>query len=228
MANRPVTSSDASVGTCVPPRRTVAVPASLEAVRAFVDPELAAALPGDDDTPPRLVEAMRYAVLAPGKRLRPALALWAAQACGGPTGDPIDHWRMATSAAVAVECVHAYSLIHDDLPAMDDDDLRRGRPTCHRAFDEATAILCGDALQALAFEQLATGMPKAVAARGCEILARAAGAAALVGGQIDDLAAERGWIDGPAVAREQLGAVKRAGADLILTYFAGEVAEALG
>jgi geranylgeranyl diphosphate synthase type II len=95
--------------------------------------------------------------------------------------------------------IHAYSLVHDDLPAMDDDDLRRGRPTCHRAFDEATAILCGDALQALAFETLATGMPEAVAGRACLVLARAAGPAALVGGQVDDLAAERGWMtDTPA------------------------------
>jgi geranylgeranyl diphosphate synthase type II len=90
--------------------------------------------------------------------------------------------------------IHAYSLVHDDLPAMDDDDLRRGRPTCHRAFDEATAILCGDALQARAFEVLATGLPAAVAGRACAALARAAGPEALVGGQADDLATERGWI----------------------------------
>ena len=97
-------------------------------------------------------------------------------------------------AAAAVEMIHAYSLVHDDLPAMDDDDLRRGMPTCHRAFDEATAILCGDALQALAFETLAAGVEPAVAARGCLVLARAAGADALVGGQADDLAVERGWV----------------------------------
>jgi geranylgeranyl diphosphate synthase type II len=130
---------------------------------------------------------MRHALLAPGKRLRPALVLWAADACGGS-------WADAAGAAIAVEMIHAYSLVHDDLPAMDDDDLRRGRPTCHKAFDEATAILCGDALQALAFETLAREMPPATAARGCLVLARAAGAEALVGGQADDLAAERGWI----------------------------------
>jgi geranylgeranyl diphosphate synthase type II len=113
-------------------------------------------------------------------------------------------WQAAAPAAVAVELIHAYSLVHDDLPAMDDDDLRRGRPTCHRAFDEATAILCGDALQALAFETLARGMPEAVAARGCLVLASAAGAEALVGGQADDLAVERGWAaDVVAAARDE-------------------------
>jgi geranylgeranyl diphosphate synthase type II len=163
------------------------VEAALGRVRGFVEPRLDAALSFSADAAPRLVESMRYAALAPGKRLRPALALWAAEACGGS-------WEAAAPAAVAVELIHAYSLVHDDLPAMDDDDLRRGRPTCHRAFDEATAILCGDALQALAFETLARDMPAACAARACLALARAAGAEALVGGQADDLAAERGWI----------------------------------
>ena len=161
--------------------------AALDKVRGFIEPRLEASLAASPESAPRLVDAMRYALLAPGKRLRPALVLWAAQACGGT-------WEGAAPAAVAVEMIHAYSLVHDDLPAMDDDDLRRGRPTCHRAFDEATAILCGDALQALAFETLATGLPAAVAARGCGVLARAAGPEALVGGQADDLALERGWI----------------------------------
>jgi geranylgeranyl diphosphate synthase type II len=162
------------------------VPAALEGVREFIDPLLDEALQFSADAAPRLVAAMRYVVLAPGKRLRPALAVWAAEACGGTR-------HAAVPAAVAVELIHAYSLVHDDLPAMDDDDLRRGRPTCHRAFDEATAILCGDALQARAFEMLARGLPADRAARGCVVLARAAGAEALVGGQTDDLAAERGW-----------------------------------
>jgi geranylgeranyl diphosphate synthase type II len=197
MANCPVTSSDARPGMGLRSPREGSIPAALEAVRTFLEPRLDAALTFDDETPPRLAEAMRYAVLAPGKRLRPALVLWSAQACGEPDADPADLWEAALPAAVAVECIHAYSLVHDDLPAMDDDDLRRGQPTCHRAFDEATAILCGDALQALAFERLARGMPAAVAARACGILAGAAGAAALVGGQVDDLAAERGWL-GPA------------------------------
>ncbi|NBT12521.1 MAG: polyprenyl synthetase family protein [Planctomycetia bacterium] len=160
---------------------------SLDDVRVFVEPRLAAALELSGEAAPRLVAAMRHALLAPGKRLRPAIVLWAAEACGG-------EWDQAAGAAVAVEMIHAYSLVHDDLPAMDNDDLRRGRPTCHRAFDEATAILCGDALQALAFETLARDLPAAAAARGCLALARAAGPEALVGGQADDLAAERGWI----------------------------------
>ncbi|MFM7034980.1 MAG: polyprenyl synthetase family protein [Planctomycetia bacterium] len=163
------------------------IAADLARVKAFIEPLLDSALGLSSEAAPRLLESMRYAVLAPGKRLRPALVLWAAQACGGS-------WEKAAPAAVAVEMIHAYSLVHDDLPAMDDDDLRRGRPTCHRAFDEATAILCGDALQALAFETLARGMPAAAAGEACLVLARAAGAEALVGGQADDLAAERGWI----------------------------------
>jgi geranylgeranyl diphosphate synthase type II len=124
---------------------------------------------------------MRYSLLAPGKRLRPILVLLAAEACGA---DP----EAAMPAACAVEMVHAYSLIHDDLPAMDDDDLRRGRPTCHKAFGEATAILAGDALLTLAFEVLAKEVqPPEVAAACCAALAEAAGAANMVGGQASDI-----------------------------------------
>jgi geranylgeranyl diphosphate synthase, type II len=131
--------------------------------------------------PERLREAMRYSLLAPGKRLRPMIVLLAAEACGGTLDS-------ALPAAAAVEMVHAYSLIHDDLPAMDDDDLRRGRPTCHKAFDEATAILAGDALLALAFETLAKQIqPPGTAAACCATLAEAAGACRLVGGQMDDI-----------------------------------------
>jgi len=174
---------------------------ALASVTALVDPRLAAALELPTDAPPRLLAALRHALLAPGKRLRPALVLWAAEACGVAPLSHDSHSREgAVAAAVAVEMIHAYSLVHDDLPAMDDDDLRRGRPTCHRAFDEATAILCGDALQALAFQTLAEGLPPAVAGRGCAILARAAGPEMLVGGQSDDLAAERGWLETERVA----------------------------
>jgi geranylgeranyl diphosphate synthase type II len=164
---------------------------ALEQVRQFIDPRLEAALALSPEAADRLLASMRYAALAPGKRLRPALVLWAAAACGG--ADRQQAWKAAAPAAVAVEMIHAYSLVHDDLPAMDDDDLRRGRPTCHKQFDDATAILCGDALQALAFETLAAGLHPDRAARGCLLLARASGAEALVGGQADDLAAERGW-----------------------------------
>ena len=180
---------------------------ALGRVRDFIEPRLGAALAFSPEAADRLADSMRYAVLAPGKRLRPALVLWAAQACG-----PRDTaWETAAPAAVAVELIHAYSLVHDDLPAMDDDDLRRGRPTCHRAFDEATAILCGDALQARAFELLATQLPMACAARACAVLAQASGAEALVGGQADDLAAERGWMPDLATApvAEQLAWMDR-------------------
>jgi geranylgeranyl diphosphate synthase type II len=136
--------------------------------------------------PETLADAIRYALLSPGKRLRPALVLMAAEACGGTLDK-------AMPGAVAVEMIHAYSLIHDDLPAMDDDDLRRGRPTVHVEFDEATAILAGDALQPLAFRHLSehVGDPQH-AAEAVRVLARAAGPEFLVGGQADDLAAESG------------------------------------
>ena len=195
------------------PDLDAAVMSSLERVRTFIDARLDAAIEMSADASPRLVDAMRYALLAPGKRLRPALVLWAASACSsdGAGRSCEEAWEAAAPAALAVEMIHAYSLVHDDLPAMDDDDLRRGRPTCHRQFDEATAILCGDALQALAFESLAQGMPAATAARGCLVLARAAGGEALVGGQADDLAAERGWVSdlATAPAAEQVAWLER-------------------
>jgi farnesyl diphosphate synthase len=129
---------------------------------------------------------MRYATLGGGKRLRPFLTIETARALGRGDRGPL-------RAGAAIECVHAYSLIHDDLPSMDDDDLRRGRPTTHRAFDEATAILAGDALQALAFEILADPETDAVAevrAALCAGLARAIGLAGMVGGQMFDIDAE--------------------------------------
>ncbi len=152
------------------------------ATNLSIDEALTAALDLGPGCPARLADAMRYAVLGPGKRLRPRLVLMAAEACGGEPA-------AAMPAACAVELIHAYSLVHDDLPAMDDDDLRRGRPTCHVQFDEATAILVGDALQARAFELLATGIkPADLAGRCCGELAIAAGAEQLVGGQAADLA----------------------------------------
>ena len=154
----------------------------LARLRPRIDAALAQYAQFDDGCPPALAEAIRYALLAPGKRLRPQLVLMAAEACGGTM-------EAAMPAACAVEMVHAYSLVHDDLPAMDDDDLRRGRPTCHKVFGEAVAILVGDALQARAFELLATEIqPPTLAARCCAVLGRAAGASALVGGQAADIA----------------------------------------
>ena len=152
--------------------------------RDLIDAALAKAVEFDAGCPSHLAEAIRYALLAPGKRLRPQLVLSAAEACGGDVNG-------ALPAAVAVEMVHAYSLVHDDLPAMDNDDLRRGRPTCHRQFDEATAILAGDALLTRAFEVLAREIqPSERTAACCAELARAVGATGMVGGQADDLAAE--------------------------------------
>jgi geranylgeranyl diphosphate synthase type II len=141
-------------------------------------------LPPEDEPPTRLHEAMRYAVLGGGKRLRPILVLAAAEACGG---NP----QAALPAAAAVECVHCYSLVHDDLPAMDDDDLRRGRPTCHRAYGEALAILAGDALLTLAFDLLADQVPdKSLGAVLVGELARAAGHRGMVAGQVTDMLSE--------------------------------------
>lgn len=174
-----------------------------QAHREQIDAALAHYVEFDADCPPRLREAISYSLLAPGKRLRPQLVLLATQACGGQI-------EAALPAAAAVEMIHAYSLVHDDLPAMDDDDLRRGRPTCHKQFDEATAILVGDALQARAFEVLANEIsPPALAARCCAELARAAGASALVGGQADDLASEFFAPDDDSQAIERLELIHR-------------------
>ena len=135
------------------------------------------------DAPTQLSEAMSYSLLAPGKRLRPLLVVLASEAAGGTR-------EGALPAACAVEMVHTYSLVHDDLPAMDDDDLRRGLPTCHKKFGEATAILAGDALLTLAFQVLAGGCPIRTAAVSCLELAQGAGAVGMVGGQTLDLIAE--------------------------------------
>jgi geranylgeranyl pyrophosphate synthase len=148
-------------------------------------------LPGETVEPVRLHRAMRYSVFAGGKRLRPALALSAFRmvqsARSRPAGSPGDHERLLAAMA-SVELLHTYTLIHDDLPAMDDDDLRRGRPTCHRAFDEATAILAGDALQCLAF-----GTAALVGLQAVLVLSAAAGSLGVVGGQQDDCDATAHW-----------------------------------
>ncbi len=143
---------------------------------------------GEIARPARLLAAMRHAMLGGGKRLRPALTVEVARLFG-LSGDGV----LRTGAAI--ECLHGYSLVHDDLPAMDDDDLRRGRPTVHIAFDEATAILCGDALQTLAFDILAAPETDADAAVRIDLvagLAQASGLGGMAGGQMLDLEAERG------------------------------------
>lgn len=141
-------------------------------------------MPPAGTRPARLHTAMRYSLEAGGKRLRPVLVLAAAELCGG-TGD------VALPAAVAIECIHTYSLIHDDLPCMDNDDLRRGRPTAHKQFDEATALLAGDALLTHAFALLAGHYTGALAQTLVRELASAAGSQRLIGGQMEDLLAEK-------------------------------------
>jgi len=135
---------------------------------------------------PRLLEAMRYSVLGGGKRLRPVLVYCTGEALGAPLA-------ALDAPAAAVELIHAYSLVHDDLPAMDDDDLRRGRPTCHKAYDEGTAVLVGDALQALAFDVLAaedgSSVPAAARLQSLRVLAYGIGTAGMAGGQAIDLEA---------------------------------------
>lgn len=141
-------------------------------------------------SPPRLTEAMAYSLLAGGKRLRPLLCLAFADAVSSTSGGG---GTVAEDAAAALECIHTYSLIHDDLPAMDDDDLRRGRPTNHKVYGEALAILAGDALLTDAFAMLTTGAASELGVRGrlVQELALAAGAGGMVGGQVLDIADDR-------------------------------------
>jgi geranylgeranyl pyrophosphate synthase len=174
------------------PRAEVSLPASrsflTDRVPHFqqrIEGVLARALEIDGGDSPRLLEAMRYSTLAGGKRVRPVLVYATGEALGAEL-ETLD------AAAAAVELIHVYSLVHDDLPAMDNDDLRRGRPTCHRAFDEATAILVGDALQARAFEMLALAPPVISASARIEmlkVLADAIGTRGMAGGQAIDLEA---------------------------------------
>jgi len=149
-------------------------------------------LPAPDKVPARLHEAMRYSVLGGGKRIRPALLFATAHALG-LSEDEVE------AAACAIELVHVYSLVHDDLPAMDDDDMRRGRPTCHKAFDEATALLVGDALQPLAFQLLAAdpALPSSpsIRLRLIDMLAHAIGTFGMAGGQAIDLASQGKLLD---------------------------------
>ena len=193
MATQPITNPQSS-----DMRNQLAVVSSARCESALqeVETSLDRWLTARKGCPALLLEAMRYAVLSPGKRLRPRLALMGADAVGGNPS-------LAVPAACAVELIHAYSLVHDDLPAMDDDDLRRGRPTVHKQFDEATAILVGDALQALAFEILATDIQSPEAAvQSCAELAKTAGPTALIGGQADDLTGTN--FDPVATKEEQL------------------------
>jgi farnesyl diphosphate synthase len=155
----------------------------MSAIQARTETALSQALPSADKAPGRLHDAMRYAVLGGGKRVRPLLC-HAAGTIFGANADLLD------TPACAVELIHAYSLVHDDLPAMDNDVLRRGKPTCHVEFDEATALLVGDALQSLAFELIATPLPTIAPTRQLEmtrLLAAASGSCGMAGGQAFDL-----------------------------------------
>ncbi|HSX61750.1 MAG TPA: farnesyl diphosphate synthase [Tahibacter sp.] len=172
--------------------------------------ELARFLPADTQAPIELHRAMRYAVLGGGKRLRPLLVYATGRAFGAALSE-------LDAAAAAVEIIHAYSLVHDDLPAMDDDDLRRGRPTCHIAFGEAMAILAGDALQALAFERLAADpalrVDAAVRVEMLRVLGAACGSHGMAGGQALDLAAVGKRLDAAELERmhaHKTGALIRA------------------
>ena len=168
--------------------------------RTMVDQSLSSILPTASEVSPRLLEAMRYSTFNGGKRVRPMLAYAACHALGVEI-------EQADPAACAVELIHAYSLVHDDLPAMDNDDLRRGKPTCHKAYDEATAILVGDALQSLAFEVLANDQlcPQSILTDPIRLqlvktLSQAAGLTGMAGGQAMDL-----YATGDVLNQQQLG-----------------------
>ena len=172
--------------------------AYLRQQRSAIEDALDRAIPAADERPSRLHDAMRYAVFTGGKRLRPVLCLAAADAVPADRDTPGDASSSpALDAALAVELLHTYTLVHDDLPCMDDDDMRRGRPTVHVKFDQATAVLVGDALQALAFEMVARAPPATPypAGRLVAELARAAGSRGVVGGQAEDIACGAGTTD---------------------------------
>ena len=177
------------------PAEAVDIKVYFKSGRELVDRLLDQFLPPDDAEPRTLHTAMRYSVMAGGKRLRPVLALAAYEYCGG---DPSSNQSGIHYAMAALEMVHTYSLIHDDLPCMDDDDLRRGIPTCHKKFGEAVAVLAGDALHDVAFELMArTGRTEAVVE-----LAQAIGTSGMLGGQMGDVEAE-----GKEVTREEIVAI---------------------
>jgi geranylgeranyl diphosphate synthase type II len=183
--------------------------------RQRVEAALAALFPTTPQHPHRLVEAIRYSLLGGGKRVRPVLALAACEAVGGDTG-------AALPFACALEMIHSYSLVHDDLPSMDDDALRRGRPTLHIAFDEGLAVLAGDALLTEAFAELLRAAERAVdparALQAAREIAEAAGLHGMVGGQAADLAAEGGNADLPLV---EFIHVRKTGALLLAAVRAG-------
>lgn len=175
--------------------------------KAVIDEALERLLPTCDETFGCLYEAMRYAVINGGKRIRPMLTLDACYAVGGDE-------RLALPAACAIELIHSYSLVHDDMPCLDNDDYRRGKPTCHKAFGEAVALLCGDALLTLAFEVLASeqlnvGIPADVAVEVIRVIAEAAGHRGMVGGQAKDIEAQKRLSIGEQLGEGELYEIHR-------------------
>jgi geranylgeranyl diphosphate synthase, type II len=169
-------------------------------LRPAVEAELDRLLPADSEVPEVLHRAMRYSVFAGGKRVRPALVVLAGETFGVARADLLP-------GAAALEMIHTFSLVHDDLPALDDDDLRRGRPTVHREFDEATAVLVGDALLNLGLLTLMTepaGGASAARLRAAVLVAEAVGTAGMIGGQMADLEAEDSWPEAPEAALEAI------------------------
>jgi geranylgeranyl pyrophosphate synthase len=185
-------------------------------LRPQVESTLDLLLPGAAAPPSRLHEAMRYCVFAGGKRVRPTLAVLAGETWGAGR-------EVLLAPACALELIHTYSLVHDDLPALDDDDLRRGRPTVHRRYDEATAILAGDGLLTLGLTTLASlpaAAPEATRRRAVELVGTAIGTGGMIGGQMEDLAAERAWPADAAAALERIHRGKT-GALLVATLRLG-------
>jgi geranylgeranyl diphosphate synthase type II len=197
----------------------------LAELRPQVDAELDRLLPGEEESPARLHAAMRYSVFAGGKRVRPALVVLAGETFGAPRAALLP-------GAAALELIHTYSLVHDDLPALDDDDLRRGRPTVHRRFDEATAILAGDALLTRGLWVLASEPPsidQSWRSRAASLVAESVSTLGMIGGQMDDLEAERAWPqDAPAalerIHRRKTGALLRAAVRLGGLYAGADTA----
>jgi geranylgeranyl diphosphate synthase type II len=181
--------------------------------------------------PAKLIEAIQYSLMAGGKRFRPTLVLECARACGAKEGS--DEWKSALAAAAAMELIHTFSLVHDDLPAMDDDDLRRGRPTNHKVFGEAIAILAGDAMTTMAFEILATDAEASAAIELIRELASAAGPEGMIGGQVIDIDPNKPpakLADLQHLHRMKTGALLTASCRMgaIATGASGEQVEALG
>lgn len=195
-------------------REPMAVEAAwMPAARSRVELALDAVLPTATTLPARLHEAMRYATLGGGKRVRAMLVYAAGEWARGDAPVTPDEDAALDAAACAVELIHAYSLVHDDLPSMDDDDLRRGRPTVHVAYDEATALLVGDALQTLAFEVLARSAAPARVAEQVLLLARASGSIGMAGGQaidLDSVGKSLTWPELETMHRAKTGALLRA------------------